>query len=231
MLSDNTAPTEHRVTAGSSLLADGSPPGPGGWAYRRRRKEARRRAIELVAAAVVSQALLLVLALQFEVGVFAHVPFARGAAVVLFALIPVIAAGAVLNPRRFLPLVAAGLQRFGRLVSGALFVLVLAVVFLLSLPFARFRNRSRVLQAHSPLAPWVAPSAASSWRIATWESKSLFHLAHSASSRSTILRVLRVFSYQQNYFLLATAVVLVLFGLLFMFLQTSALAPFIYTLF
>jgi hypothetical protein len=224
VLSENTAPTEQ-------LLAENAPRGRARWADRRRRKEARRRATELVAAAVVSQALLLVLALQFEVGLLAHVPFARGFAVVLFVLIPVTAAAAVLAPRHVLPVLSAGLQRFGRLVSGALFVLVLAAVFLVSLPFARFRNRSRVLRDHPSLAPWVVRSEASSWRVATWVPKSVSHVESSTSSRSTVLRVLRIFSYQQNYFLLAIAVVLVLFGLLFMFLQTSALAPFIYTLF
>ena len=51
-------------------------------------------------------------------------------------------------------------------------------------------------------------------------------------SRLTVLReFVRFLVQQKRYWLIPIVVVLVLFGLLLMFAQTSVVAPFIYTLF
>jgi hypothetical protein len=209
----------------------GLDPAAAPWAARRRRKQARRETTELLVAAFVAHALLLVLVLQFAIGALAGLPLAREISIVFGVALIVLSVTAILIPLRSLPAVARMLQALGAAISNVLFTVLIGAVFVLSLPFARLRNRSKTAARHPGIAPWVERSSSPSWRRGTWQAKQLDHLAQAAASRSTLLRVLRIFSYQQNYFLVAVAFLLVLVGLLFLFLQTSALAPFLYTLF
>jgi hypothetical protein len=86
---------------------------------------------------------------------------------------------------------------------------------------------------HNPFLPWpqgVAPAADTAWSGKTDRASELAR----ATGRGAIGVGLSAFSFfwrQQSWFLLPALLVLVVLGMLFFFVQGSALAPMIYTLF
>jgi hypothetical protein len=199
------------------------------WHAQRRRRTARREAVSLLAAGVGVQVLLGVGVLQLRFGPLGAVPAAGTLTAVLMVALVLCAVGFVLQPRRF-GLAARRVlgATFGSLLV-ALTTVALWVLFVLALPFAVSVGRRGFLTRHPTARSWVRPG--SSWRYSTWQPKRCEADTANARSRSTVVRLLRAFAAQGNYFLLLVALCALILSTFAALAQSSTVGPFIYVLF
>lgn len=137
---------------------------------------------------------------------------------------------AVVVPQVLSPLQKAW-AALGNVLGKVVLTVILSTVYvLIVLPIGVIRRR---WMPHNPFLPWpdgVAPAGDTAWKSKTDRASELLR----ASGRGAIRVGLSAFSFfwrQQNWFLFPALLVLVVLGMLFFFVQGSALAPMIYTLF
>lgn len=125
----------------------------------------------------------------------------------------------------------AGLTAVMRRIGGALFAMLLALIYaLLVFPVGWVR---RYVHGADPIYAWGSELPR---RMEGWHTKEvLFELNVGAMSNPSFLRrfvnVLQFFARRGHYVFLPVLVILLALGIVLFFVQTSALAPLIYTLF
>lgn len=210
--------------------SSGAKPATMRWRAARLARDRIRDARALAGPAVALQAIFLVLMLQFAVGALAALPLSEGWVVVFSVLVLVTPLLGIASPSAFDRVLARPLGILGRSVAAVFLAIVLSLVFLLTLVPARLINRPVQERKRPWLQPWIGRHNDGRWRMRTWRVSADAEVA-GFSRTSGIGRAFSFFSARGNRFLAAIAVVLVILAILFMFLHTSAAAPFIYTLF
>jgi len=122
-------------------------------------------------------------------------------------------------------------ELFGRnSISYLLKVIVgglLVLVYIVLIPLSITRGKRRYLQRRPEQAPWLGKSYGAI--DSTWVRKEF--LFDSKKYRSGWLRLLGVFLNEGNTFLLIVTIILLFLAMFILFAQSSAVVPFIYTIF
>lgn len=189
---------------------------------------ARRHLIGLLATAAGTQVLALVLMGHLLWGRLRWLPLADTAVWVVAGSVVVIDVAMVIAPKPVLTALQRGFHTVGHALFSAVAMVLVGGIYVLSWPWARWGGRKSFARRHPGSAAWVQPGQA--WQHSTWVGKS--SEAESLSgSRSTIRRTLAVFHRQRNYAVLLIVLLLLVFATVTMFVKSSAVAPFIYTVF
>ena len=123
-----------------------------------------------------------------------------------------------------------GIRRFGNFVGhGLMTALLVLVYYLVVWPLGTL---ARLFRGSHPIYEWKDTPP----RMEGWSTKELPGDVRKAQSKGRAVRaglfgVIVFFARARNFFLIPALIILVSLGIALFFLQTSALAPFIYTLF
>jgi len=198
------------------------------WAIRRDAKAKRRHTTMLLSVAAATQILALVLVGHLTLGQLQWLPHAPTLAILIAVSLCVVDTAMVIAPKWTLQQLSRAFRALSQVLFGSIAILTIASVYLLAWPWARARGRFQFARNHRASAPWASPHE--HWRRSTWTAKESAADV-SLQSRSTLRRAMSVFHRQRQYFLLFIAAVLLLVAGVTMFTKSSAVAPFVYTIF
>lgn len=202
------------------------------WQLRRTTKERRHRRLEDVLNVVSSQILFLLLYFHVNYGLLVPVLPDTGRLWVGRALVAAVAAldlALVVSPGRVLPRVRKVLRGLLTGLTYGITYPLLAVLYVVSWPFARVFGRRSYLVRHAPAAPWVTGGE---WRVtSSWQPKISEDVQANDGRRPLLVRLLGRVGSGGNYFLLVLALLVLLVASLNFLVYSPKLAPFIYTLF
>lgn len=200
------------------------------WARQREAKKRRNETIALLSAAAATVIVGLLMIGQLLLGRLERYDWSEPAAYALAGLLAVTVVAMLIAPKPVLTAISTGF----RAVSEALFFMLgsvlTGVLYFLSLPLGATLGRRHLTQRHPAIAPWFDPRHRKDWRRSTWTTKDT-RVDRQGGRRSTIASALRVFIEQRNYLLLVVLIALLLLATVTMFAKSSAVAPFVYTLF
>jgi len=199
------------------------------WAHWRDTRNKRRHTIMLLSAAGATQVIALVLVGHLLLGRLRWIPQAPTVAIAVGVLLLILDVTMVIAPHWTLERLNRVFRAAGHALLGGLGIALTASVYLAAWPWARTRGRSGFVRRHPASAPWADPTA--HWKRSTWASKGSAADRTATPSRSTLRRALSVFHRQRQYFLLLVLLVLLALATITMFVKSSAVAPFVYTLF
>lgn len=198
------------------------------WRRSQDKREKRREATALIATAVAVELMLFLLYIQFNVGAFKGVAIAVPMTKAVPAAAVVFAVAVVAFPYQVLGAVSRALKGVAEAVLGAVTAALLLLVFAVTLPFGVLA-RTPYLRRHPGNAPWVRRGE--DWRRSTFVPKKFEADRAAERSRTPMLRAMRVFAQQRNYFLLVVLLALLILTSVAMVAKSSVVAPFVYTLF
>lgn len=199
------------------------------WARKRDARSKRRHTIMLLSSAGASQIVALMLIGHLLLGRLRWVPHASTLAIAAGVALLILDVTMVIAPQWTLERVSRAFRAVGHGVLSVLGVVTIAGIYLVSWPWARTRGRAGFVRRHPSSAPWAVKQL--DWRRSTWVPKSSVADRATTASRSTIRRSLAVFHRQRQYFLLLVLLALLVLSTVTMFVKSSAVAPFVYTLF
>lgn len=197
------------------------------WESKLNKSAKRREGFEYFGIGFGSLVMQIVLLFQFGAGGFRNLPLANYIANLLILTIALSTLTLIIYPKWYF----TGVKKFGHFIGKYTFNqianLLLLVIYYSTLPYARVFARRKYLSLRPEHASWV--SGKSNWRISTWKEKPQTKIGKSKTN--PIFRLLGIFIAQRNWFLLIVTFFLVLISMFIIFVQSSAVAPFIYTLF
>jgi hypothetical protein len=200
------------------------------WVQDRQRRESRRRAIESFMTVVGAHVALLSLLLQLRYGLLRHVPGHGGIGTAVMAALPLLSVSMVVSPTRSIKVAKQALRGLSLAVFGTASKLVLAAVFLLTLPIALVYGRRNLLTRHHVLGPWVSPRHGD-WSRSEWVPKGSEAVQANRSSRSPAWRLLGYFAAQRNILMLVITAIIIVVLSVSLLSHSPTLAPFVYPLF
>jgi hypothetical protein len=229
------AGAQDRTTAhvsGNRLAADPFPSNPmvAKWLDRRDRSAARRATLEQVANILGFFIVLVLLLVQFSVGALRRYTFADEvvSAIIVTTLVTVVLL--LILPDLTTKLMGRFMHMTGRRITDLVVNTMLAVLFVVTLPFARLFGRRGFVRNHPGGAAWADPGTGHAGR-STWVVKSFEAEQINRRGRSTMVRVVVFFVGQRNWFLLAVVLVLLLIASFLALASSPVITPFIYPLF
>lgn len=200
----------------------------GQWRQKQDRKVARRHLIGLLATAAGTQVLALVLLGHLLWGRLRWLSFADTAVWVVAGTLLLVDIAMVIAPKPVLTALQRGFHAAGHALFSVVAMILVGGVYVLSWPWARWGGRKSFARRHPGSAAWVHPGHG--WQRSTWVAKNS-EAESPSGSRSTIRRTLAVFHRQRNYAVLLIVLLLLVFATVTMFVKSSAVAPFVYTVF
>jgi len=198
------------------------------WEKRRIRRNKRRHLIETAANLVALQAMLVTLFAQTWRGFLSGRTWSEPASWTILAVAGVVNLSLIIWPERGLAWVVAGNKAVGRITLGSVSALILAVLYIVTIPIGTTLGKRRYGLTHPQGAAWV--DAKRDWRKSSWVKKTS-EADRSVHQRGTLARMTGYFLERGNIVALIIIAVLLLAVSLSMLAHTPYLAPFVYTIF
>ena len=188
------------------------------------RRENNKESLTLLGSGLSFLILQLLFSLQFSIGGLRNLSFAVVATNSLLATVAISLLLLLVTPKYYLK----GSKLFFEYTTIKFFNLLslifLTIVYFLALPFAKISNRRKYLLAHPEHLYWVENlNGFTGW--STWRNKIIV-----GNKKTFLLTLIGVFAYRKNYFLFAIFTILLIISMFILFAQSSAIAPFIYTI-
>ena len=234
MISNDRPNEEQKQMTGSPFYSSPSnignlnSPRTENWIKSRRVREDRREGRALLVATVAALLLQVLLVFQFAVGALRHFSFSDSVVTGLLLSIVLTVISSLVAPVWTSKLLSKILRIFGERVFTALTIVILAVLYIIILPFGAVWGKRSFLQRHKASGAWVGVG---DWKCQTWAPKHSEAESANRKARTTSLRALKFFAEQKNWFLFIVALFLILFASFIAFANSPVVAPFIYTLF
>ena len=188
------------------------------------RRENNKESFSLLGSGLSFLILQILFSLQFSIGGLRNLSFAVVATNCLLATVAISLLLLLVIPKYYLK----GSKLFFEYTTIKFFNLLslifLTIVYFLALPFAKIFNRKKYLLAHPEHLYWVENlNGFTGW--STWRNKIIVE-----NKKTFLLTLIGVFAYRKNYFLFAIFIILLIISMFILFAQSSAIAPFIYTI-
>ncbi len=197
------------------------------WERKQDKSAKRREGFEYFGIGFGSLVMQIVLLFQFGAGGFRNFPIANYIANLLILTILLSTLTLIIYPKWYFK----GVKKIGHFIGKYTFNqianLLLLLIYYITLPYARVFARRKYLSQRPEHASWV--SSNTNWKISTWVKKP--SIKTRGNKTNPIFRLLGIFIAQRNWFLLIVTFFLLLISMFIIFVQSSAVAPFIYTLF
>ena len=208
---------------------------PRTWATKREQIIRRRANLELAITTFAMGTLFGLLVVQTAFGRLSEHPASSLLLGIFEIILALVWLASIINPDRLIPLIRFPLVGLLRVVGWLLFRALLWLAFIGSkvLMFGK-STTTRIAKQHPHVRPWadvsanrktVFPSAASTWQ--KWD----LNVERRERGRSNTMVLLADLYQRGGPIVMLVAIFLIFAALLFGFLQMSAIAPFIYTLF
>lgn len=200
------------------------------WAAQRDKRSRRNETIALLSAAAATVIIGLLLIGQLLLGRLQRYDWAEPVAYSLAGLLALTVVAMLIAPKPVLTALSRGFRGVSAAIFFVLGTLLTGLLYLLTLPLGASIGRRHLIRRHPATAPWFDPGQRHEWRRSTWTAKDT-RVSRDGVRRSTIISALRVFVDQRNYLLLVLVIALLTIATITMFAKSSAVAPFVYTLF
>jgi len=197
------------------------------WENKLNKKLERKESFEYFAMGFGSLLMQILLILQFGAGGLRGLAFADKAVNILLITIVLSILILIVYPKWYFDGIKKVGHFLGKYLVNQIANLVLLLIFLVALPFAKFFGQKKYLAARPEHKSWVRKE--SEWSVSTWVAKP--EITKVIRKQNPIFRLLGIFIAQRNWFLLTITSLLIIISMIILFVQSSAVAPFIYTFF
>ena len=198
------------------------------WLQQYEKREKRIKSIEIIAINLGILIFYLLFIFQFSVGAFRDLSLAPNITFTLVILFLCYLSLLVIYPKFNFVIWPKILKKINVRLFNLINYTILSLFYLLNLPFAYLFGRKKYLKLRPSHAPWIL-GLTHDWRLSTWQKK---ELRLNISGKKGFLRnIFYVFLQERNLFMLISLIVLLFISMFILFAQSSAVAPFIYTIF
>mgnify|MGYP006274865789 CR=1 FL=1 len=196
---------------------------------RKNRKASKAQARDFIIQSFALLALTITLSLQFYLGAWRDLLFAPFFGALFGMVFIIIFLSLLIYPKFNLNYINKYFMKFGHFVFQIINTLLLSIFYILTLPFALFLGRSKLLKIRPELTSWVkgGPTPQSTWRSGEY----LNDLEGLSKHKGFIRSLFYTFMRERNIFILIMLVLVLIISMIILFAQSSAVAPFIYTIF
>jgi hypothetical protein len=199
------------------------------WKRKRSRRSARQETLKTAANAIGFLIVQVLAVLQFAIGPFRATRYSDEVVNVLLVIMATTLLGLFVVPERTTRVIGRFMHATGQRVTDVVVSVLLAVLYLASMPFARFAGRRGFLRRHPGGAAWVDGSEYRN--RSTWVAKVNDTDQANVRHRRPVSRAVMFFVGQRSWFLLVVVLVLLLIGSFLALASSPVVAPFVYPLF
>ena len=196
------------------------------WIRKSKSRKSRKFLIEQFATGLGFNILLANLTFQFGAGAFRGFDYKFLPSTFLLILIPASWLYALIKPDLYFKATKGIMKALSFLVFTLPALLLLVMLYLITYPYTRFIGRKLYLKKREAHLPWISKKG--EWRVNTWVDKE-FKLQD--SNAGPLFALLAFFAEERSWFLLFITIILIIITSFIFFAQSTAIAPFIYTIF
>ena len=198
------------------------------WLLQYEKREERKRTLEVIAINLGILIFYLLFIFQFSVGAFRDLTLAPAITLTLVILFLSYLSLLVIYPKFNFVIWPKVVKKINAKIFNFINIVLLSIFYLLNLPFAHFLGRKKYLKLRPSHSSWLLGEDIN-WRVSTWQPKKL--RVNLSGKKGFLQNILYIFLQERNSFMLISLIVLLLISMFILFAQSSAVAPFIYSIF
>lgn len=196
------------------------------WLNKSSSKQRRNQVMEQFTTGLGLNILLANLTFQFGAGVFRDFDYKFLPSTFLLLLIPVSWVFAIVKPDLYFKATKNIMKTLSFIIFTLPALFLLVVLYLFTYPYTRFIGRKLYLKKRFAHTPWITKKG--EWRVSTWVDKDF---KFQDSDAGPLFALLSFFAEEKSWFLLVMTIILIVVTSFIFFAQSTAIAPFIYTIF
>lgn len=198
------------------------------WLHQYEKREERKKTVEVMAINLGILVFYLLFIFQFSVGAFRDLALAPTITLTLIILFLSYLSLLIIYPKFNFVIWPKIVKKINVKIFNLINIMLLSIFYLLNLPFAHFFGRKKYLKLRPSHSPWILGEGVN-WRTTTWQKK---EVRVTLSGKKGFLRsIFYIFLQERNSFMLISLIVLLFISMFILFAQSSAVAPFIYSIF
>jgi hypothetical protein len=198
------------------------------WLSRNRKKKNRDNNLNTFGTLFGYIFLNLILFTQFVLGPFRFYSFAELALKIIAIEFTLVFVFIFIKPEFTLKYLSKFMKLSGAGVTMVVVSILLGTLYVISLPFAKYFGRRKLLSKHNYILPWINQKYEWNGFASTWQSK--FININKSKSNYVFRSIILFFLSEKNYFLLPIVIIIIIIASFMLIASAPVVAPFIYPL-